>query len=501
MGLISLNEVWDFNSSDIAAIESKPLYRIKEDYLIEGANAPEVDGKIILGKVVGPSFFGDGVSRNQRFYPRELWERQLSLPRIKEKLANKMMLGCIGHSDGPVTERDVSSGNVSHIVTNLVLKEDNQGIAELLILNTPAGRNLYTLMKAGSRIKISTRAQGQFIEGQTHNGLPIVDPNTFVLETLDLVLEPGFIETDPRLQESLDKVNQRVTSILESRKVYTSNNNTRQIKESKGEKAMEITEQFISEIKSASAVYKTMYEEQKKLREEAEEEKKEAEKECEECKKELEECKRKLFAYQNLGEAAELNRTIQEYAELGFSSPTEAAFIINSLREEAEDAIDKEEVEEIKKDVQEAAKLLAQYEALGTVYELAAIKEKAEELVDELDKKEEEEVTERLCRKYKGIPENLIRKVVEASEDEEEAEKEIEEALEGMPDPEVDDKSGTDLEDFENDHELPNKVNNNDVEADPNVVEESLKRLARKSSKSSIMEGYVPGKLVQSMFD
>ena len=45
-----------------------------------------------------------------------------------------------------------------------------------------------------------------------------------------------------------------------------------------------------------------------------------------------------------------------------------------------------------------------------------------QELVDELDKKEEEEVTERLCRKYKGIPENLIRKVVEASEDEEEAE-------------------------------------------------------------------------------
>ena len=50
---------------------------------------------------------------------------------------------------------------------------------------------------------------------------------------------------------------------------------------------MEISEQLINEIRSASSVYKTMYEEQKKLREEAEAEKKEAEKEAEECKKEF----------------------------------------------------------------------------------------------------------------------------------------------------------------------------------------------------------------------
>ena len=501
MGLISLNEVWDFNSSDLSAIETDTPYKLTEDYLIEGANAPEVDGKIILGKIKGPSFFGEGVSRNQRFYPRALWERQLSLPRIKEKLVNRTMLGCVGHSDGPVTEGNITRGEVSHIVTNLILREDNQGIAELLILNTPAGRNLYTLMKAGSRIKISTRAQGKFLEGQTHNGLPIVDPESFILETLDMVIEPGFIETDPRLQESLNRVTEKVTSIMESRKNITSNvNNTKQIKENKGETIMEISEQLLSEVRSASNVYKTMYEEQKKLREEAEEEKEEAEKECEECKKELEECKKELFSYQRLGEAAELAQTIQEYAELGFSSPTEAAFILNSLKEEAEDAIDKEEIEDIKKDVQEAAKLLAKYESLGTVEELAAIKEKAEELVDELDKKEEDEVTERLCRKYR-LPEALVRKFVEAAEDEEEAEKELEEALEGMPEPDVDDKSGTDLEDFENDHELPNKVNDNDVEADPNVVEESLRKLANKSSKSSIMEGYVPGNLVKSMFD
>lgn len=499
MNLISLNEVWDFNPTDLVAVQTEPTYKITEDYLVEGANAPEVDGKIILGKIIGPSFFGEGVSRNQRFYPRALWERQLSLPRIKERLANRMMLGCIGHSDGPVTERNISQGEVSHIVTNLILREDNQGIAEILILNTPAGRNLYTLMKAGSRIKISTRAQGQFLEGETHNGLPIVDPASFILETLDFVVEPGFIETDPRLQESLNKVTQRVTSILESRNKTNSSRDITLVENKKGEIKMDLQE-ALNEIRGS---YKGLYEEQRKLREEAEEEKKEAEKECEECKKELEECKARLAEYQQIGEASDIIQTLQEYAELGFSSPTEAQFILSQLQEEAEEKMDKEEVEEIKKDIEEAAVKLAAYEALGTVEELTAIKEKAEELVDELDKKAEDEVTERLAFKY-GVPESLVRKFVESAEDEEEAEKELEESLEGMADVEVDDeKSGTDIDDFENDHELPDEVNDNDVEAVPDVVEESLRKIAgsKRAPKNAMLEGYTAGSIVTSMFD
>lgn len=500
--LQQLNEIWDFNPTDLVAVPSEPTYKITEDYLVEGADAPEVDGKIILGKITGPSFFGEGVSRNQRFYPRALWERQLSLPRIKEKLCNRTMLGCIGHDDGPVTEGNISRGEVSHIVTNLILREDNQGIAEILVLNTPAGRNLYTLMKAGSRIKISTRAQGQFLEGETHNGLPIVDPASFILETLDFVIEPGFIETDPRLQESLNRVTQRVTSILESKSKTdhsSSNVKTSITEENKGEIKMDLQE-ALNEIRSS---YKALYEEQKKLREEAEEDKKEAEEEAEECKKELEECKRQLVEYQQIGEAADIVQTLQEYAELGFSSPTEAQFILSQLQEEAEEKMDKEDLEDIKKDIEEAAKSLAAYESLGTYDELKAIKEKAEELVDELDKKEEDEVTERLAAKY-GLPESLVRKFVETAEDEEEAEKELEESLEGMADPDVTNKkSGTDLEDFENDHELPNKVNDNDVDATPDVVEESLRKIvgSNKAPKNALLEGYKAGSIVSSMFD
>ena len=64
----------------------------------------EVDGKHILGKVKGEFFVPDGKSRNKRFYPRELWEKVISSQAIKEKLANRLMFGTIGH-DGEIGKK------------------------------------------------------------------------------------------------------------------------------------------------------------------------------------------------------------------------------------------------------------------------------------------------------------------------------------------------------------------------------------------------------------
>lgn len=495
-GLIRLNEVWDGTSGIDEQLIYTPQYNIKEDYLTE-SSAPEVDGKIILGKITGPFFFGDGISRNKRFYPRALWEKQLSDPVLRERLTNKTCLGTVGHYDGPVTEQDVSSGKVSHITSSLRLGDNNVGIGEALILNTEAGRNIYTLFKAGSRIKVSSRAQGKFLEGETHNGLPIVDPNSFILEGFDWVINPGFIETDPRLQESLKEITARAI-LLESKgkKIFgtgiTINENSK-----KEKLVMEFNEQLLSEARSSVKMYESMYKEQKSLREEAEEAKKEAEKECEKCKEELKEAKAELAAYKALGEAAEIAQDLREYAELGFTSPTEARFVLESLKEEAEGAIDAEEVEDIKKDIEEACELLAKYEELGTPEELKDIKDKAEELTDELDKKEKNESIARLVAKF-GISESIVRKFVEATEDEEEAEKEIEEALEGMADP-----VGGDDEIEDHEQDLPNKVNDNEVEFEPNVVEEALEEMLSSSkgqAESAIMEGYKPASIVNSMF-
>lgn len=518
MSLVNLSEIWD------SSVCNSSTCSIVEDYLSEGIKS-EVDGKIILGKIVGPAFFGDGISRNQRFYPRAVWEKQLSKPEIKERLANRTMLGCIGHDDGCVTENDISQGKISHIVTKMVLQENNQGIAEMLILNTQAGRNLYTLMKAGSKLKVSTRAQGQFMEGKTHNGLPMVDPDTFILETIDFVLAPGFLETNPQLQESLKKVSEKVDKLTGS--ISNESSTVQEIKEKNMNEEL---------IKESMNVYKDLYQRVLKENDEMKAEVAKMEKEAEAKEEEIKECKSKLAKYESLGTAESLANDIQEYAKLGINSPIELSYVLETLKEEAEKEEDVEELEDIKKDLEEAYNKLAKYEELGEPEELEDIKDKAEELVDELEKKEIEESVIRLSRKYK-CSEALVRKIVEASEDEEEAEEIIK--AEKEEDDEDDEKAKKDqlrkckkdkfrfsnkqyrrdrleggLDDSVNgtreleDHHNFSDMNNNDVE-DPagNVVKENydsiLETLLAESKSAndfSIGESYKPANIVSNMF-
>lgn len=158
--------------------------------------------KSVIGVVRGAFFFPDGTSANERFYPRDLWERVLQNPGIKKRLENRTMFGKIGHDDRPCTDEDLEKGRVSHIISNLHIGANGVGMGEALILNTEMGRNLLTYMDAGAKIKISSRASGGFKEGATHKGMPIVDPLAYILETFDFVLNAGFANTNPVLAES-----------------------------------------------------------------------------------------------------------------------------------------------------------------------------------------------------------------------------------------------------------------------------------------------------------
>ena len=164
---------------------------------------PRVDGENIIGSVEGVFFVPDGFSRNHRFYPCELWQKQLSDEDITRRLTNSIMFGCIGHSTGPVTEQDLSDGKVSHIMDKLWIDEaTGMGMGKAYILNTPAGRNLKTYLKAGSNLKVSSRGEGSFAEGVEKDGHPVVEANSYNLITFDFVIEPGFTETNPQIMES-----------------------------------------------------------------------------------------------------------------------------------------------------------------------------------------------------------------------------------------------------------------------------------------------------------
>jgi len=162
----------------------------------------------VIGVVRGPFFFPDGISENKRFYPRDLWESVLRQERIQEKLKNRTMFGQMGHNDRPVNDTDLAEGKVSHFISKLHVN-GQQGMGEALILDTPAGRNLLAPLKAGCKIKISSRATGSFCEGRTGpNGIPVVDKEKYILETFDFVINAGFKNTDPQLAEGKIKTSQ-----------------------------------------------------------------------------------------------------------------------------------------------------------------------------------------------------------------------------------------------------------------------------------------------------
>jgi hypothetical protein len=123
------------------------------------STAPEVDGVNIIGKVTGESFVPGGFSRNKRFYPASLWEKVVNDPGVRKRLDDRTMYGSIGH-EVKLDDAAFRNGDFTHIVSDIRITEDGKGEADYLILNTNAGRNLNTVLRAGSRVYVSTRADG-----------------------------------------------------------------------------------------------------------------------------------------------------------------------------------------------------------------------------------------------------------------------------------------------------------------------------------------------------
>jgi len=166
---------------------------------------PLPDG--VLAKVKGASFFLDGFSRNGRFYPKKLWENALKNQETKNTISRGLMFGCIGHPKDYSLDELLESGKVSHKVTDIQINENSgEGIAEYEILDTPSGRILNTVLRSGSEMYVSTRAFGGFSnETKDKDGkkYKVLDEKNFVIESIDFVIQPGFLETNPKLIESL----------------------------------------------------------------------------------------------------------------------------------------------------------------------------------------------------------------------------------------------------------------------------------------------------------
>jgi hypothetical protein len=151
---------------------------------------------------------------NQRFYPRELWEREIDKYN-QEFINNRTSTGELDHPDSSI----INLKNVSHLITKTWWDGDKI-YGKLEILPTPSGNIAKTLIESGVTLGISSRGMGSL--KQVGDVMEV--QGDFSLLCWDLVSTPSnpgsFLKTG-NLNESLNnninpytKINGIITDIL-----------------------------------------------------------------------------------------------------------------------------------------------------------------------------------------------------------------------------------------------------------------------------------------------
>ena len=149
----------------------------------------------ILARLYGPIATCKEKTRNGRGYNRELWERALSDEIFKEKLATKSLFLELGH---PADREETDMTCVCACIPEMPKIVNDDLYAYIDILDTPNGRLLKTLCDYGFVPGISSRGSGDIMANDE------VDPETFFLETWDIVQLPAVKKARLAVCESLN---------------------------------------------------------------------------------------------------------------------------------------------------------------------------------------------------------------------------------------------------------------------------------------------------------
>jgi len=187
---------------------SERLVEVFKGENIEFVEASEARKKKegVLGTIKGTFFCPNEISRNKRVYHSKAWETALGTDDVKRFLDDRLMFGTVGHADMDFDEM-LREKKVSHVVTKLSVNPNNpnEGYGEADILDTELGRLMAPLYKSGSKFSVSSKATGAY-DGQDKDGNDIIDSKTFRLERFDLVVDPGFLQAQPKLKEALESI-------------------------------------------------------------------------------------------------------------------------------------------------------------------------------------------------------------------------------------------------------------------------------------------------------
>jgi hypothetical protein len=152
--------------------------------------------------VEGPIQRADAKNQNGRVYPKNILERAIERY-ISGPIGENRALGELDHAEDNI----IHLNNVSHNIKK-IWWEDNDVHAKIEILNTPSGRILKELFRAGINVGISSRGTGSVRELFKENAIEV--QNDFELLCFDFVSNPstqGAFMQPVGLNESMDTQN------------------------------------------------------------------------------------------------------------------------------------------------------------------------------------------------------------------------------------------------------------------------------------------------------
>jgi hypothetical protein len=179
--------------------------RILEALQMQPLSQEEMAARHILGRLYGPIATCIESTRNGRLYNKPLWEKALKDDIFLEKVATKALFLELGH---PVDREETDMKQTCACIPEVPKIVGDDLYAYVDILDTPNGRLLKTLVDYGFVPGISSRGSGDVMDNNQ------VDPETFFLETWDIVQLPAVKKARLNVCESLDSDNAKLRKAL-----------------------------------------------------------------------------------------------------------------------------------------------------------------------------------------------------------------------------------------------------------------------------------------------
>ena len=168
--------------------------KVLEALQMQPLSDEEKASRHILARLYGPIATTKEKTRNGRGYNKDLWEKALADEIFQEKIANKSLFLELGH---PLDREETDMEKVCACIPEMPRIVDGDLYAYVDILDTKNGRLLKTLCDYGFVPGISSRGSGDIMANDE------VDPETFFLETWDIVQLPAVKKARLAMCESL----------------------------------------------------------------------------------------------------------------------------------------------------------------------------------------------------------------------------------------------------------------------------------------------------------